>query len=115
MRATITLSVLSGRLLSMPVWIAVRRGATLRAPENRGLSMASYEKILFEQRGRVGVITINRPERMNAIDPQTSAELLAAWSEVRDNDDIWAAVLTGAGDRAFSAGNDLVAMSAAQQ
>ena len=77
--------------------------------------MASYEKVLFEQRGRVAVITINRPERMNAIDPQTSAELLDAWSEVRDNDEIWAAVLTGAGERAFSAGNDLVAMSAAQQ
>lgn len=77
--------------------------------------MASYEKISYETRGRIGIITINRPERMNAIDPQTSAELLAAWSDVRDNDEIWAGILTGAGDRAFSAGNDLVAMSQAQQ
>ena len=73
------------------------------------------EKVLYERRGRIGVITINRPERMNAIDPQTSAELLEAWSDVRDNDDVWVGVLTGAGERAFSAGNDLVAMSAAQQ
>jgi len=77
--------------------------------------MTTFEKILYERRGRIGIITINRPERMNAIDPQTSAELLAAWSDVRDNDEIWAGILTGAGDRAFSAGNDLVAMSAAQQ
>jgi enoyl-CoA hydratase/carnithine racemase len=52
---------------------------------------------------------------MNAIDPQTSAELHDAWCDFRDSDGLWVGILTGAGDRAFSAGNDLVAMSAAQQ
>jgi enoyl-CoA hydratase/carnithine racemase len=75
----------------------------------------SYEKILYEKQGRIAVITINRPERMNAIDPQTSAELYEAWCDFRDDDDLWVGILTGAGERAFSAGNDLVVMSAAQQ
>ena len=70
-----------------------------------------FEKILYEKDGRVAIVTINRPERMNAIDPQTSFELLAAMSDFRDDDDLWVAILTGAGERAFCAGNDLVTMS----
>jgi len=71
------------------------------------------EHVLFEPRGRIALITINRPQRMNAIDTATSAELLAAFETFRDDDALWAAVLTGAGDRAFSAGADLVSMAAA--
>ncbi len=70
-----------------------------------------FEKILYEKDGRVAIVTINRPERMNAIDPQTSFELHAAMSDFRDDEDLWVAILTGAGDRAFCAGNDLVTMS----
>jgi enoyl-CoA hydratase/carnithine racemase len=77
--------------------------------------MGSYEKITYEKRGRVAIVTINRPERMNAIDPQTSAEMHEAWCDFRDSDDLWVGILTGAGERAFSAGNDLVVMSQAQQ
>src|SRR5436305_10522886 len=74
-----------------------------------------FENVLYEKRGRIGIVTINRPERMNAIDPQTSAELHEAWSDFRDDDELWVGILTGAGERAFSAGNDLVAMSQLQQ
>ena len=70
-----------------------------------------FEKILYEKDGRVAIVTINRPERMNAIDPQTSFELRAAMSDFRDDDDLWVAIITGAGERAFCAGNDLVTMS----
>ena len=77
--------------------------------------MNSFEKILYDKRDRIALITINRPERMNAIDPQTSAEMHEAFGDFRDDDNLWVAVLTGAGERAFSAGNDLVVMSAAQQ
>lgn len=77
--------------------------------------MPDFEKILYETRDRVAIVTLNRPERMNAIDPQTSAELLEAFTRFRDDDALWVAIITGAGDRAFSAGNDLVAMSKAQQ
>lgn len=74
-----------------------------------------FEKVIYEKRGRVGIVTINRPDRMNAIDPETSAELHEAWCDFRDDDDLWVGIFTGAGERAFSAGNDLVAMSKAQQ
>jgi E-phenylitaconyl-CoA hydratase len=70
------------------------------------------ENVLFEIGDRVALITINRPQRMNAIDPATSSELLEAFEAFRDDDALWAAVLTGAGERAFSAGADLVSMAA---
>jgi enoyl-CoA hydratase/carnithine racemase len=75
----------------------------------------TFEKVLYEKRGRIAIVTINRPERMNAIDPQTSAELHEAFCDFRDDDNLWVAVLTGAGERAFSAGNDLVTMSELQK
>src|SRR3990170_2330632 len=75
--------------------------------------MAGYEKIVYQKEGRLALITINRPERMNAIDAQTSSELNQAFTDFRDNDDLWVAILTGAGEKAFSAGNDLIAMSEA--
>ncbi len=75
--------------------------------------MAGYETIVYQKEGRLALITINRPERMNAIDAQTSSELQQAFTDFRDNDDLWVAILTGAGDKAFSTGNDLIAMSEA--
>ncbi len=72
-----------------------------------------FEKILYERDGRIALITINRPDSLNAIDPQTSFELHTAFCDFRDNDDLWVAILTGAGERAFSTGNDLVAMAKA--
>jgi E-phenylitaconyl-CoA hydratase len=63
--------------------------------------------LLFEVREKIATITINRPEAMNAMDPETYQQLSEAWIEVRDNPDIWVAMITGAGDKAFSAGADL--------
>jgi enoyl-CoA hydratase/carnithine racemase len=63
--------------------------------------------LLFETRDHIARLTINRPEAMNAMDPETYSELSAAWTEVRDNPDIWVGIVTGAGDRAFTAGADL--------
>jgi enoyl-CoA hydratase len=74
----------------------------------------SYDHLLYEQRGPVTVITINRPERMNAIGPQTHRELVDAWSRFRDDDNARVGVLTGAGDQAFCAGGDLKAAMAGE-
>jgi len=63
--------------------------------------------LLVEVKDRVATITLNRPEAMNAIDPETRAELLSLWQRVREDDDIWVAIITGAGDKAFCAGADL--------
>jgi enoyl-CoA hydratase/carnithine racemase len=55
----------------------------------------------------VATITIDRPERMNALDDAHYAELSAAWLRVRDDSAVRAAIITGAGDRSFTAGADL--------
>ena len=75
--------------------------------------MPDYKNILYEERGHIAYATINRPDRRNAIDPATSHDLKQAFEDFKADDDAWVAILTGAGDQAFSAGADLVAMSAA--
>jgi enoyl-CoA hydratase/carnithine racemase len=59
--------------------------------------------ILFEPSGKVLLLTINRPEAMNAVDPETDAELADAWQRFDADPALQAAVVTGAGDKAFSA------------
>jgi enoyl-CoA hydratase len=66
-----------------------------------------YEHLYYEQDGPVTVITIDRPERMNAIGPVLAGELVDAWTRFRDDDAALVGVLTGAGDDAFCAGGDL--------
>jgi E-phenylitaconyl-CoA hydratase len=75
--------------------------------------MPDFANIIYEKKGRIAYVTINRPERMNAVDPDTSGELLQAFSDFRDDDEVWVSILTGAGEKAFSAGADLVAMAQA--
>jgi E-phenylitaconyl-CoA hydratase len=71
--------------------------------------------LLFEVQDHVATLTLNRPEVMNAMDAATYDELSKAWIEVRDNPDIWVAIITGAGDRAFTAGADLRNRSSAAE
>lgn len=66
-----------------------------------------YKYVLYEKKGKIAYVTINRPEVMNAISPPVSEELWEVWSEFKNDPDAWVAIFTGAGDRAFSAGNDL--------
>ncbi len=66
--------------------------------------------IRYEQKDRIVTITIDRPEARNAIDPETHQALIEAWIRFRDDADAWVAILTGAGERAFSAGADLKKM-----
>jgi enoyl-CoA hydratase len=67
----------------------------------------SYETILVERRERVAIITINRPEKRNALNIQTRAEGAAVLDELRDDDSVRVVVFTGAGDKAFIAGADI--------
>ena len=55
----------------------------------------------------VALVTIDRPERANALDPPTLRELAAAWRRIAGDDEIRCAVLTGAGERVFCAGMDM--------
>jgi enoyl-CoA hydratase len=76
--------------------------------------VSDYEHLIYEQRGPVTVITINRPKSMNAIGPQTHTELVDAWGRFRADDDALVGVLTGAGEAAFCAGGDLKAAAAGE-
>ena len=62
--------------------------------------------VIYEKRDRVAYVTLNRPEAMNAIDPEMHDALWATWEDFRDDDALDVAILTGAGD-AFCAGADL--------
>ena len=75
--------------------------------------MADFKNIAYETKGRLAYVRINRPDRRNAIDPDTSRELKDAFEAFKADDEAWVAILTGTGDQAFSAGADLVAMAQA--
>lgn len=61
----------------------------------------------YVKEGRIAIMTINRPEAMNALNADVTQEMQAAMKDFRDNDDLWVAIITGAGERAFSAGADI--------
>jgi len=65
------------------------------------------DAVLYEKKGKIVTITLNRPEKLNAFDAAMSDGLVKAWKEFNRDDDAWVAILTGAGDKAFSAGADL--------
>jgi crotonobetainyl-CoA hydratase len=60
-----------------------------------------------ERDGHLFIVTMNRPDVMNALHPPANRELAAAWDEFERDPELWIGIITGAGDRAFSAGNDL--------
>ncbi|QKH36911.1 enoyl-CoA hydratase/isomerase family protein [Achromobacter pestifer] len=63
--------------------------------------------LLIDVANHVATITLNRPEALNSIDPETRAELRGAWRRIKEDDNIRVAVLTGAGEKAFCTGSDL--------
>ena len=75
--------------------------------------MREFKNIIYGKKGRLAYVTLNREERRNAIDGETSQELLDAFTDFKQDDELWVAILTGAGDVSFSAGADLVAMAEA--
>lgn len=70
----------------------------------------SYQNILAERVDKVAVITMNRPEKLNALSYELAVELDKELGKIENDDDIRAVILTGAGPRAFSAGGDIMQM-----
>jgi enoyl-CoA hydratase/carnithine racemase len=72
----------------------------------------AYEAVLYDVSSGVATITINRPDRRNALSWQVMTELRDAFEVAKDDHDVRVVVLTGAGDKAFCAGADLTGMAA---
>jgi enoyl-CoA hydratase len=71
-------------------------------------------EVLRERQGHIEILTINRPEARNAINGAVSRGLAAAFDELDADDDCWVVIVTGSGDKAFSAGMDLKAFTAGE-
>ena len=63
--------------------------------------------LTYELREHIAVITIGRPQAMNALGPEQQREIVGLWEQFRDDADAWVAIITGQGERAFCAGADL--------
>ena len=61
--------------------------------------------LIYEKKDRIAYITLNRPDKMNAINTELMNELAKTWVDFRDDDSVWVAVLTGSG-KLFCAGAD---------
>jgi enoyl-CoA hydratase/carnithine racemase len=61
----------------------------------------------YKKEGKIAIFTINRPEVMNALNAQVWRELNEAMLDFRDDPGLWVGIITGAGDKAFSAGSDI--------
>src|SRR5215471_3816790 len=83
------------------------RTVTVQGGRQCGEGVKMAEDVLrLERRERIAILTLNRPDRLNALSVELREALVRACQELRDDDDIWAVVLTGAG-RGFCSGVDL--------
>ena len=73
--------------------------------------MGKYEFAKAETKDKILIVTINRPEVYNAVHPPLSRELDEIWNDFLKDPDLWVAILTGEGDKAFSAGADVKAIA----
>ncbi len=73
----------------------------------------SYDHVIYEKRSHVAYVTLNRSERMNALDNHSHRELIEIFDDFAADSDAWVAIITGSGSRAFCAGNDLKATARA--
>lgn len=69
--------------------------------------MSSYETITIEKEGRVAILTINRPDKLNALSSKVHVEGVAALDELRGDDEVRVVVITGSGEKSFIAGADI--------
>ena len=69
--------------------------------------MGTYETLTVEKRGRVAVLTINRPDKLNALSSQVHADGIAALDELKRDQDVRVVVITGSGPKSFIAGADI--------
>jgi enoyl-CoA hydratase len=71
----------------------------------------TLENVLYEKRGAIAYVTLNRPKVLNALKQAVFAELKSAFEDARNDASIRGVILTGSGDKAFAAGADIAEMS----
>ncbi len=71
-----------------------------------------YQYAIYEKKGHIAYVTLNRPAVMNALHYDAHVELVEIFNDFNNDEESWVAIITGAGNRAFSAGNDLKATAA---
>src|SRR2546425_4379144 len=74
-------------------------------------SALKLENVLYEKKGAIAYVTINRPKVLNALNAKTISELRSAFEDARDDSEVRGVVFTGAGDRSFAAGADISEMA----
>lgn len=67
----------------------------------------TYQYVLYEKREHTAIVTINRPEVLNALHYPANEEMFDLWTDIMDDPEVWTVILTGSGDRAFCAGADI--------
>src|SRR3979490_1035988 len=77
--------------------------------------MTEYRFCTVADEGRLRIVTINRPEVMNALHSEAHWEVDVMWNEFAADPKLWVGIITGAGERAFSAGNDLKVQAAGRR
>ena len=74
-------------------------------------SSLKLENVLYEKKGPIAYVTLNRPKVLNALNKATIAELKAVFEDARDDSEVCGVIFTGAGDKAFAAGADISEMA----
>ena len=72
----------------------------------------AFENLLYEKRNGIGYVTVNRPEKLNALNRKTVEELHECFLDIERDDEVRAVILTGAGERAFVGGADINELAA---
>jgi enoyl-CoA hydratase len=72
----------------------------------------AYETLLYEKRNGIGYVTINRPEKLNALNQKVMAELSACFASIREDEEVRTVILTGTGEKSFVAGADVNELAA---
>jgi enoyl-CoA hydratase len=67
----------------------------------------AFENVLIEKRGRIAIVTVNRPDKLNALNIATRKEILVAFEQLKGDDDVRVVIITGAGEKSFIAGADI--------
>src|ERR1700742_4312518 len=71
----------------------------------------TLENVLYEKKGAIAYVTINRPKVLNALNAKTISELRSAFEDARDDSEVRGVIFTGAGEKAFAAGADISEMA----